>query len=168
MPDQHLCFWYSDWSLPVSGSVKPDNRKKSWPRLVVQASVQAEAPPWCFLLILCERERAGLNVQVWTCRRTQTPPSSVSNLIRPALSVRVTVGADSLFSPGFHVFFFLCSQRTTCLRWRRPWWLSAQRGCSRRPAKTSSRTVPSKIAGFLRISLLFFWIYFPSLIRSAF
>lgn len=105
MPDQHLCFWYSDWSLPVSGSVKPDNRKKSWPRLVVQASVQAEAPPWCFLLILCERERAGLNVQVWTCRRTQTPPSSVSNLIRRALSVRVTVGADSLFSPGFHVFF---------------------------------------------------------------
>lgn len=66
MPDQHLCFWYSDWSLPVSGSVKPDNRKKSWPRLVVQASVQAEAPPWCFLLILCERERAGLNLQTNT------------------------------------------------------------------------------------------------------
>lgn len=163
MPDQHLCFWYSDWSLPVSGSVKPDNRKKSWPRLVVQASVQAEAPPWCFLLILCERERAGLNLQ------TNTNTSQLRLKPHPSGSL-----CQSYSRSWFTVFtwiscvFFLCSQRTTCLRWRRPWWLSAQRGCSRRPAKTSSRTVPSKIAGFLRISLLFFWIYFPSLIRSAF
>lgn len=167
MPDQHLCFWYSDWSLPVSGSVKPDNRKKSWPRLVVQASVQAsvqaEAPPWCFLLILCERERAGLNLQ------TNTNTSQLRFKPHPSGSL-----CQSYSRSWFTVFtwiscvFSLCSQRTTCLRWRRPWWLSAQRGCSRRPAKTSSRTVPSKIAGFLRICLLFFWKYFPSLIRSAF
>lgn len=39
----------------------------------------------------------------------------------------------------------LRSQRTTCRRWRRPWWLSVQRGCSTKPARSSSRTVPSKI-----------------------
>lgn len=62
-------------------------------------------------------------------------------------------------SCSFWVFFFLRrSRRTTCLRWRRPWWLSVLTGCSRRPAKSSSRTVPSKLTGAW--SVLCLVIYF--------
>lgn len=91
----------------------------------------------------------------------QSSSSTFLNPVHLAFLCELTVRVESPCLPGLRVFL-RCSRRTTCLRWRRPWWLSVQRGCSRRPAKSSSRTVPSKLTGVPSVLVYFgpFFCYF--------
>lgn len=67
-----------------------------------------------------------------------------------------SVRVESVCFPSLTVFFLLgCSQKTMCLRLRRPWWPSALRSYSRRLAKSSSRTVPSKITAVPSVLVYF-------------
>lgn len=104
--------------------------------------------------------RTSLNMQE-SADWGQSSSSIVLNPVHPALRCELTVRAESPRSPGLHVFL-CCSRRITFLRWRRPWWLSAARGCSRTPAKSFSRTVPSKITRGPSVP-----VYFGPLFRQA-